>query len=73
MERSIIHSDLKKQDVNPSELVKEYLSLLQEDIRKLLPVESLSEESCPMSGESDIMRSFSIMGMDYQISKTFRN
>ena len=73
MERSIIHSDLKKQEVNPSDLVKEYLSLLQEDIRKLLPVASLREVSCPMSGEPDILKSFSIMGMDYQISKTFRN
>ena len=37
MERAIIHSDLIKKEIHPSVLLKEYLSLLEEDIRKLLP------------------------------------
>ena len=73
MERAVIQSDLKKQEIQPSVLLKEYQSLLEEDIRKLLPVASLQEASCPVNGERGVQKTFSKMGMDYQISQSLGN
>ena len=58
MERAIIHSDLIKKEIHPSVLLKEYLSLLEEDIRKLLPTSLLLKESFSMPGEKDVMKIF---------------
>ncbi|MBC8393429.1 MAG: hypothetical protein H8E17_12790, partial [Deltaproteobacteria bacterium] len=51
MERAIIHSDLKKQEIQPQPLLERYLNLLKEDIQVLLPAGSLQEASCPVTGE----------------------
>lgn len=73
MERAIIHSDLKKQEIQPQPLLERYLNLLKEDIQVLLPAGSLQEASCPVTGERVVQESFSKMGMDYQVSRTLGN
>ena len=37
MERAIIHSDLKKQEIQPQYLLDNYLDLLSKDIKIMLP------------------------------------
>ena len=69
MERAIIHSDLLKKEIHPSALLKKYLSLLEEDIRKLLPTSLLLKEPFSMDDGQDFMQSFSKMGMKYLISQ----
>ena len=73
MERAIIHSDLIKKEIHPSVILKEYLSLLEEDIRKLLPNSLLLEESFSMTGEKDVMKIFTKMGMKYRVSQPHGN
>jgi hypothetical protein len=73
MERAIIHSDLIKKEIHPSALLKEYLSLLKEDIRKLLPASLLLKESFSMTGEKDVIQIFTKMGMKYQVSQPHGN
>jgi hypothetical protein len=73
MERAIVHSDLKKQDIQPQHLIDNYLDLLSKDIKKMLPLDSLQESSCPVTGENEVKNYFSKMGMQYKISKTHGN
>ena len=73
MERAIIHSNLKKGEIQPQLLLEKYLSMMQEDIRKLLPSGSLQDVSCPVTGEKAVQKSFQKMGMKYQISQTLGN
>ena len=73
MERAVIHSDLKKQEISPRTLIGEYLVLLKKDIKRMLVAGSLSDVSCPVDGEKEVIESFCKMGMQYQVSKTFRN
>ena len=73
MERAVIHSDLKKQEIQPQPLLEKYLDLMKEDIRKILPARSLLDASCPVTGESEVQESFSKMGMDYQVSQSLGN
>ena len=73
MERAVIHSDLKKQDIQPQILLDNYLALLDEDIKKLLLSEALQDVFCPASAERDTIESFRKMGMYYKVSKTFGN
>ena len=73
MERAIIHSNLKKQEIQPSDLIKEYKSLLEKDIKKWLLPESMQKAFCPVTGEQGIKQSFSKMGMEYRISRSLGN
>ena len=73
MERAIIHSDLKKQEIQPQYLLDNYLDLLSKDIKKMLPKDSLQNASCPVTGEKEVQKSFSKMGMQYKFSKTLGN
>jgi len=73
MERAIIHSNLKKQEIQPSEMLMEYKSLLSKDIKKLFLAESLQKAFCPVTGEKDIKKSFSSMGMEYNVSRSMGN
>ena len=73
MERAIVHSDLSKNEIQPQALITKYRVLLEKDIHKLLPVSSLEESNCPVSGEVEFHNSFSKMGMDYRVSSSFEN
>jgi hypothetical protein len=73
MERAIVHSDLKKQEIQPQSLMDNYLNLLSKDIEKMLPLGSLQDASCPVTGEKEVKNHFSKMGMQYKISKTLGN
>ena len=73
MERAIIYSNLKKHEVNPSKLLFEYLDLLKKDIKLFFPQSSLNKTFCPVTNESDTNEIFTIMGLDYRISKSFQN
>jgi len=73
MERAIVHSDLKKQEIQPQYLIDNYLDLLSKDIKKMLPLGSLQDASCPVTGENEVKNNFSKMGMQYKISKTLGN
>ena len=73
MERAVIYSDLKKQEIQPQPLLEKYLDLMKEDISKILPARSLLDASCPVTGESEVQESFSKLGMDYQVSQTLGN
>ena len=73
MERTIIHSDLKKQEIQPQYLLDNYLDLLSKDIKKMLPKDSLQNTSCPVTGEKEVQDSFPKMGMQYQVSQTLGN
>ena len=54
MERAIIHSDLKKQEIQPEYLLYNYLDLLGKDIKKMLPKDFWSISQFSM-GSSDIL------------------
>ena len=73
MERAVIHSDLKKQEIQPQLLLKKYLALLKEDIKEMLPVGSLQEATCPVTGEREVQESFWKMDMHYLVSRTYGN
>jgi hypothetical protein len=73
MERAIIHSNLIKQEIQPSDLIKEYKSLLEKDIKKWLSPESMQKVFCPVTGEQEIKQSFSKIGMEYHISHSLGN
>ena len=73
MERAIIQSNLKKQEIQPSAILKEYMSLLRTDIKNLFIVESMQEACCPVTNEKDIKQSFSKMGMSYNVSHSLGN
>ena len=73
MERAVIHSDLKKKEIQPKELLESYLTLLNQDIKKMFIAEFLEEASCPVTGEQAVQESFSKMDMQYKVSKTFGN
>lgn len=73
MEHAVIRSDLKKRDIHPQALLDKYLLLLRKDIKKMLGIESLQHESCPVTSEKGVRLSFSKMGMQYNVSKTFGN
>ena len=73
MERAVVHSDLKKQEIQPHPLLEKYMALLKKDIKKMLPAESLQAANCPVTGEREIKKSFQKMGMQYKISKTLGN
>jgi hypothetical protein len=73
MERAVIHSDLKKQDIQPQQSLGKYLALLKEDIKQLLPIGSLHDASCPVTDEQEVRESFWKMGMNYKVSQTFEN
>ena len=44
MEHAIIDSDLSREDIQPSQLIDEYLELLNSDIREILLSEGLIEQ-----------------------------
>jgi len=73
MEHAVIHSDLKKQEINPQPLLEKYFALLNKDIKKLLESESLQTASCPVTGEREACGSFRKMNMQYQISQSLAN
>jgi len=73
MERTIIHSDLKKKEIQPQALLEQYLVLLNNDVQKMLSVESLQPATCPVTGEREVRGSFQKMDMQYQVSQTLRN
>ena len=73
MEVAVIHSDLKKQEIQPQKLLYKYLSLLETDIKKLLPLESLKNFSCPLTGNLGETESFFKMGLQYKISQNYGN
>jgi len=73
MERAVIHSDLKKQEIQPQALLDEYLDLLKDDIKKILIDGSLQKLFCPVSGEREVIDSFTKMGMHYHVSKNLGN
>ncbi len=73
MERAVIHSDLKKEEFQPNDLLEKYLTLLNEDNRKMFSAGSLKVTSCPVTGEREVKKSFRKMGMHYQMSKTLGN
>ena len=53
MERAIIHSDLKKKEIHPSALLKNYLNLLEEDIRNIFLTSSIENDLQP-ANEHDV-------------------
>ena len=63
MERAIIHSDLKKQEIQPQLLLEKYFDLLSIDIKKILSRYSLKSSSCPGTGEKEVQDSFTKLGM----------
>jgi hypothetical protein len=73
MERAIIHSDLKKEEINPIAMIEKYLSLLKEDIKVLLSGVSLQDVPCPVTGEQEVAGTIMKMGMEYKISQTQAN
>ena len=73
MERAVIQSDLKKQEIQPRSLLEKYLVLIKEDIKELLPSGTLNDVSCPVTGENAVRASFKKMNMQYQVSQTFGN
>lgn len=73
MERAVVHSNLNKTEIQPSSLLREYQSLLEQDIRLLLPSEKLQPAACPVTGERSVQKSFQKMGMHYQVSQRFGN
>lgn len=73
MERAVIHSNLKKTEIQPSSMLREYQTRLEQDIRRLLPVERLQLSACPVTGERSVQKSFQKMGMNYQVSERFGN
>jgi len=73
MERAVVHSNLKRDEIHPKELLEHYLQLLISDIEQLLPNDSMQDVNCPISGEKEIKHSFNKMGMQYQVSKTHGN
>ena len=73
MERAVIHSDLKKHTIQPGHLLKNYQSLLEEDIRNLLPENILKPSFCPVSNEKDVRDTFIRLGMKYRVSPSRGN
>ena len=73
MEHAIIDSDLSREDIQPSQLIDEYLELLNSDIREILLSEGLIEQGCPTNGETMIIDNFQKMGLKYNVSETFGN
>ena len=73
MERAVIHTDLKLEEIQPSALLGQYLSLLEDDIRKHFAEVSLHETFCPVSGEKEVQHSFLKLGMEYRVSRSLGN
>ena len=73
MERATLQSDLTKKEILPQPLLDQYLALIKEDIKKMLPVESMQDASCPVSGEQEVRESFQKMEMEYRVSQTLGN
>lgn len=73
MERAILHSDLKKDKIQPGPLIKEYLELLENDIKTFFTESSLYQSSCPVSLEESVSETFIKMNMQYNRSATLGN
>ena len=73
MERDVIRSDLKKQEIQPQLLLDKYLALLEKDIKILFPKRSLQYATCPVTDEQEVRGSFRKLGMQYQISQSLGN
>ena len=73
MERAVVHSDLKKQEIQPDELLKNYKSLLAEDIQRLFSDTTLQQSFCPVSNEREVRDSFTKLGMEYKVSSSLGN
>lgn len=73
MERAIIHSNLKKYEIQPEHLLKDYQSLIEEDIQNLLPESVLKLSFCPVIDEQDTRATFIKLGMKYQVSHSLGN
>lgn len=73
MERAIVHSDLKKDKIQPHLLLEKYFELLRLDIKKFFPEEFLQVSFCPVNSEEDVSGSFIKMEMHYHISRTLGN
>lgn len=73
MERAVIHSNLKKHEIQPQPLLEKYLVLLNGEIRKKLPAGSMHAATCPVTGEREVRESFRKMGMQYHVSQTLGN
>ena len=58
MERAIVRSDLTKSEIQPQLLLDKYLEQLSIDIKWMLPVESLQEAFCPVTGEKETQDTF---------------
>ena len=58
MERAIVHSDLTKKEIQPQLLLEKYHSYLDQDIKRLLPAESLKEVTCPITSEETVRDNF---------------
>jgi SAM-dependent methyltransferase len=73
MERAIVHSDLKKQEIQPQSLLDKYLALLDIDIQNIFHEGSLEAANCPVTGESHTRESFQKLHMKYLISQSLGN
>ena len=73
MEHAIIYSDLSKEEIQPKQLINQYVHLIEEDIKDIFKKEDLVEFYCPTNYEKDTRKTFVKMGMKYCISKTFGN
>ena len=73
MERAIIHSNLKKEEIQPDYLVKNYQALIEEDIQSLFPENMLKMSFCPVTNEKELSDTFSKFGMKYNISHSLGN
>jgi hypothetical protein len=73
MERAIVHSDLTKDEIQPQLLLERYFELLNLDINRFFPEESLQKDFCPVTGEGAVKGDFIKMEMQYNISHTFGN
>ena len=73
MERAVFHNDLVKNEIQPQIMLEKYLGLLDADIKSLLNFDAFEEAACPVTGEKSVQKSFKKFGLQYHVSKTYRN
>lgn len=73
MERAIIHSNIKKEDLQPRQLLKKYKDLLKEEIPIYFPKNELTGFMCPVKPDDHFIESFLALKMNYSITNTYQN
>lgn len=73
MERAIVHTDLKKEKIQPPLLMEKYFKLLKNDIKFIFHKDLLFEVPCPVTCEKEVCKKFSKMGMQYNVSLSHAN